>query len=732
MNEKLIKQLEQIQQWLSQKNNDLNGFIDWDSTNPNVIADPEWARLTKIQEDLLAIDQRIVQVSNKKGLGFKSLKLDQKTAPIGTTALPPAAKGQEIAPSETTLEPPNPLEMLASNDETMGLVEEGEDNGDPGIINIGNIESIKSESGVDSIIAVLGVTPHETNAPAYLVDAINTFIASMRLSATTGSIALIAANTKSWKNSDYRMLVALNGRDLSLGTPFKSELWKDCEQSIGKKTKQAIVFDFEENIQILSSADHMHKINIFSNDGRYNKICNLKKEDIENYHMHFVQSEVFMDKERFSEKIIGTKVYHIDSTPNRKYFVTIFDGNGKIVLNKSELPEISLWQKFQFRIIKSMNFIKTPSIAEALDEQLVSIIGNKENPNEVNKNITKMHSIGFGISLKAGKEITHGGNGINFYKIETREGMATKVGVNIQETTVIFSFQPSLWVNAVSGVGDVYISSITYDFNSKNINIERSKNWLTGSTIDTYFKQFFLQVFNDINIDDIFNEHELPEKIAKIQGNVIKYMGGGSGGSRQNDANIVAEGILFNGSISIKENVSISIGSWGGIILKSGAVVGANIDLAASIDKIIESPEQTKINELSIDTSDMYLVNEKGGVEAIFKGIAVKYGGEVSVDILIQNKAYKKIKLYEAIVKAAGEMLFKRAMTTGKPLVLPNGSPITKSAEFVQAAMETEILDGISRFAIEQILRNLLIQNVKAANPSFTQYGIDIEKALGL
>lgn len=78
---KLSQDLGRIQQWLIEKNNELNGFIDWDINNPNVLGGSELQSVKNAQEDIRAIDARIIQISTKKSLGLSPLVLEQKAIP---------------------------------------------------------------------------------------------------------------------------------------------------------------------------------------------------------------------------------------------------------------------------------------------------------------------------------------------------------------------------------------------------------------------------------------------------------------------------------------------------------------------------------------------------------------------------------------------------------------------------------------------------------------------------
>lgn len=51
---------------------------------------------------------------------------------------------------------------------------------------------------------------------------------------------------------------------------------------------------------------------------------------------------------------------------------------------------------------------------------------------------------------------------------------------------------------------------------------------------------------------------------------------------------------------------------------------------------------------------------------------------------------------------------------------------------FTNASQDTEILNGITFGVVELKLKQFLIESVKAANPAFQEYNIDLEKALGI
>ena len=96
----------------------LANYTAW-ALSDGILDAAEEKQIAKIQGDINAIKTRLAFLSKKNGIPLLPIAIAAPT--VATPTMATTSKEQEITPSETTLEPPNPLEMLASNDETMGL-----------------------------------------------------------------------------------------------------------------------------------------------------------------------------------------------------------------------------------------------------------------------------------------------------------------------------------------------------------------------------------------------------------------------------------------------------------------------------------------------------------------------------------------------------------------------------------------------------------------------------------
>jgi len=107
----------QFQKWQKE----LESYKKWALENDGIVSVEEQAEITRRQKDMDAILARVAQIVKSKGLlAFMSL---------GKAETKVATKEEEIVPTETTLERPDPLKAVAAlnNEEAMAMLE-GEDN----------------------------------------------------------------------------------------------------------------------------------------------------------------------------------------------------------------------------------------------------------------------------------------------------------------------------------------------------------------------------------------------------------------------------------------------------------------------------------------------------------------------------------------------------------------------------------------------------------------------------
>ena len=205
--------------------------------------------------------------------------------------------------------------------------------------------------------------------------------------------------------------------------------------------------------------------------------------------------------------------------------------------------------------------------------------------------------------------------------------------------------------------------------------------------------------------------------------------GSNSNNTNQNDSNNFASSISFSGTIKFDTDLKMPIGGIGHLVVKGGTVATAAVALQTdSLAKIAEDPSKTIISSISFNTSGIYLTTEKQ-VQVVFKGITLRYGGDIDIDAVIENKVYKGIKIAEALIKFATVVVVAANARNLGGASVQNQQALKN---FTRATKETEILDGITFGYVELKLRELLVQSVKAANPFLETYKIDLESALGL